>query len=109
MKRALSVADFEKFSPKVMPFEGEWLAALGQPEMSGSWLVYGDPKNGKTSFLLQLCKYLCEFGRVAYNTLEEGLSLSFKNAIQNAGLSSVGGKLILLDKEPIPELKERLR
>ncbi|MGL4908047.1 MAG: ATP-dependent serine protease, partial [Bacteroidales bacterium] len=108
-RRALSVADIEKYKPKVMPFEGEFQASFGQPEMSGSWIIYGDPKNGKTGLALQLCKYLCQYGRVAYDTLEEGLSLSFKSAVLRAGMQGLGGKFAILDKEPIADLRERLK
>lgn len=107
--RAKSVADIYRYNPKVMNFEGPWLDSFGTPEMSGCWLIWGGSGNGKTRFTLKLCKYLTNFGRVAYNGLEEGLSLSFQTAIKNVGMSDVGRRFILLDKEPIPELRTRLR
>lgn len=56
-----------------------------------------------------LCKYLTKFGRVAYNSMEEGDSESMKLAFKRVGMEDVKGKLILLDNEPIEEMKERLR
>lgn len=50
-----------------LPFEGVWHDAFGTPERRGVWFVWGNSGNGKTSFVMQLCKYLCRFGRVAYN------------------------------------------
>lgn len=90
-------------------FEGKWLASFGRPELCGSWLIYGGSGSGKTTFTLTLCKYLSQFGRVAYNPLEQGLSASFRAAWQRTGMAEVGSKIILLNKEPIDELKERLR
>ena len=58
---------------------------------------------------LQLAKFLARFERVAYNSLEEGLSMSMQEAIISVGMAEVSRNFILLDKEPISELKERLR
>jgi len=107
--RAKSVADIIRYNPKVMGFTGQWLDSFGTPELGGCWLIWGNPGNGKTRFTLQLCKYLTNFGRVAYNSLEEGLSLSFQNAIKATGMQSVERRFVLLDKEPVDELLLRLR
>jgi len=90
-------------------FDGEFAASFGTPELKGAWFVWGNSGNGKTSFVLQLCKYLTKFGRVAYNSMEEGDSESFKIACQRERMEEAKRKFILLDKEPIAELKERLR
>jgi hypothetical protein len=92
---------------RTMAFDGEWLAHVGQPERSGSWLIWGNSGNGKTRYALMLGKYLTKFGRVAYNSLEEGISESLKRAVMDTGLVGVR-RFILLDKEPIAELANRL-
>jgi hypothetical protein len=106
--RAKSVAEILKYKPKALPFTGAWFDSFGTPELSGCWLVWGQSGNGKTRFVLQLCKYFAQFGRVAYNSLEEGLSLSFQNAIRAVGMQDVARRFVLLDKEPIEELRLRL-
>lgn len=110
-RRALSIRDIREYQPKVLPFDGDWLQAIGQPELTGSWIVWGGSANGKTRFALQLAKYLCKFGKVAYDSLEEGLSLSMQHAIEQVGFADAEAKrnFILLDKEPIQELIARLR
>lgn len=108
-KRALSVATVLHTKRSLLDFEGPFLAAIGKPELRGTWIVYGLPGSGKTSFSMQLAKYLTRFGRVAYNSLEEGNSHSIKMAFERVNMQEVGGKIILLDAEPITELKERLR
>lgn len=45
---------------------------------------------------------------MAYDSVEEGFSQSIKDAMIRTNMQEVGGKLLLLDKEGIPELKERL-
>lgn len=108
MARALSVAELLSRRRRVMEFEGEWLSMMGQPEMSGSWIVWGASGSGKTRFALRLCKYLTQFGRVAYNSLEEGDSESLARAFDEVGMTEVAKRIILLDGEPIKELSERL-
>ena len=67
--------------------------------------------NGKTRFAFQLAKYLCSFCRVAYNSLEEGLSLSIQDAIAQVGMTDgeVKRNFTLLDKESIADIEVRLR
>jgi len=109
LNRAVSIDQLERMKFNELPFEGEWRALVGEPEISGSWLIWGNSGNGKTRFALQLCKYLAQFCRVAYNSLEEGASKSMKKAFKEVGMSEVKRRVILLDNEPIEELKERLR
>ena len=106
VKRALSVSDIRKYKPVELNFTGAWKASIGTPELCGTWLIWGNSANGKTRFALQLAKYLTNFRRVAYNSLEEGLSKSMKEAIIDTGLNK---NFVLLDKEPVEELKSRLR
>jgi len=107
-KRALSVADILRYKPRVLPFDGPWLDSLGTPELSGCWIIWGNSGSGKTRFALQLCKYLTRFGKVVYNTLEEGLSFSFQKAIVATGMNGVKG-FTALDKMPVPQLSEKLK
>ncbi|MDR1543811.1 MAG: hypothetical protein LBS50_05275 [Prevotellaceae bacterium] len=109
MKQAYSVRKVFDAKFKTAEFDGEWLAAVGYPEMTGSWCIGGMPKNGKTSFALKLAKYLTKFGRVAYDSVEEGLTKSFQNAMLRAGMGEASGKFMLLDREPIEELTARLK
>ncbi|MCT4640413.1 MAG: DNA repair protein RadA [Bacteroidales bacterium] len=108
MSRALSVTNILNYKPNCLPFTGKWLKSFGEPELTGCWLVWGESGNGKTRFVLQLCKYLASMCKVAYNSLEEGLSQSLKTAIIDTGMMDVKRNFLLLDKEPITELIARL-
>ena len=93
-----------------LPFEGAWKALIGEPELTGAWIVWGESGHGKTSFALQLAKYFATLGkRVAYDSLEEGASLSMKKAFMRTGMEEVKRKVILLDAEPIDQLIKRLK
>ena len=109
MAQALSVDQVLRKRRKLMQFDGDWLSCIGKPEIAGTWFIFGNPGNGKTSFALMLCKYLTKFGRVAYNSMEEGNSETMRLAFKRIDLSSCARRVVLLDNEPIMELKERLR
>lgn len=108
-KRALNIRDIQAYKPTVLDFSGEWYDAVGCPELTGSWILWGNSSNGKTSLALQIAKYMSQFARVDYNSLEEGLSLSMQQAIAQVGMGDVGSGFYLLDKEPIKEMVKRLR
>ena len=108
-KRALTIRDIRAYKPNTLEFEGRWLAAIGKPELTGSWLIWGCSSNGKTRFALELAKYLSKFVRVAYDSLEEGLSLSMQRAIEDVGMSDCKRNFVLLDKEDIASLVARLK
>lgn len=109
MGRAVSINDLYNKKRNLLNFTGKWLASFGKPELKGTIFIHGNSGNGKTTFVCMLLKYLSQFGRCAYNSLEEGDSESLKLAFKLVGMHDVKSKVILLDKEKIPELKERLR
>jgi molybdopterin-guanine dinucleotide biosynthesis protein len=92
----------------VLPFSGAWAEAFGQPERTGVWFVWGNSGNGKTSFVMQLCRELARFGKVAYNSLEEGASLTMVNTLRRFNMQEVNRRFVLLDCEPMDELSARM-
>lgn len=106
--RALTVKEILNKKRQTFPFEGRWADAFGQPERTGVWFIWGRSGNGKTSFVMQLIEELCKYDRVAFDSLEEGDSLSMRDKLVRHGLSKVGGRLHLLNAEPIGDLQERL-
>lgn len=109
LKRAVSVTQLYTKKRNLLKMDGEWKALIGEPELMGTWLIWGESGNGKTSFVAQLAKYMTKFGRVAYNSLEEGDSQSMKLAFMRVGMDEVRRKLILLPDESMEDLKIRLR
>lgn len=109
MGRAISNQNVLAARFETADFTGAWLASFGRPELRGTWLIWGDSGSGKTTFTLMLCKYLANFGRVAYDSLEQGLSLSLQRAWERVGMIEAGSNVILLNKEDLPEMTARLR
>lgn len=109
MGRAISNKNVLAAQFETADFDGPFLASFGRPELRGAWLIFGGSGSGKTTFLLMLCKYLCKFRRVAYNSLEQGLSLSLQKAWERVGMEEVGSQIILLNKECMADLRSRLR
>lgn len=108
MGNALSVYQVLKGKPNLMQFEGIWEEAIGHPEMAGSWIIWGQSFNGKTSFAMMLARYLTKFDKVLYNSMEEGASRSIQIALERAEMQDVAKRFNLLEGEDIDELIERL-
>lgn len=109
MKRALNINDIVNYRPETIDLGEEWSVSVGNPELKGSWLVWGNSGNGKTRFALQLAKAFARHVKTVYDSLEEGLSQSMQRAVISCGMSDVSRKFLLLDKEPIEDLSARLK
>ncbi len=110
MARALSNKNVCDANFNVANFDGRWLASIGKPELRGAWIIYGESGSGKTHFALELLAYLTRFvNQGVYNTIEQGMSLSFQNAWLDANMASVGKRVIVYSKVQMAELRERLR
>lgn len=110
MSRALTVENVLDKKFPVFQFEGHWFRACGNPQRGGqTWFISGDTKMGKTTFALMLGKMLTKFGKVDYDTIEEGFCESIKTAYKRVGMEEVKGKFLLLDRVEIPELIERMQ
>lgn len=92
---------------EVFPFEGAWRDAFGQPETTGVWLIWGLSGSGKSTFAAHLAKYLSQWNRVAYNSLEEGTSLTLVRAFQRAGITPEDRNIHLLT-DKMEALEQRL-
>ncbi|MGE0636025.1 MAG: hypothetical protein AB7G44_03550 [Bacteroidia bacterium] len=109
MQRALSVMDILNKKRELLSFEGEWLHSFGRPEVTGAWLIWGGSGHGKTTFVMQLCKYLTRFERVLYDSLEERDGETIKMALLRVNMREVRGRFTLVPGESISDLKNRLR
>ena len=106
--RAYSINQVLQMRKKTFPFTGEWHAAFGEPERVGVWFIWGNSGNGKSSFVMQLCKELCKYAKVGYNSLEEGTALTLKNSLERFNMHEVSRRMAIIDCEPIERMSERL-
>jgi len=92
---------------KTMAFTGKWLDSFGEPPVSGSWIIYGTSGSGKTGFALQLAKYLTNFNRVLYWSLEQGNSKTFQSAWKREKMADCGSDIMVADEETSFEMIEK--
>ena len=108
-RNAKGVREIRSMKFDTLDFDGPWHDAFDIPERRGVWFIWGNSGNGKTSFVMQLCKYLCRFGRVAYNSMEEGACLTMQNTLRRFGMMEVNRRFLLIDNEPIEQLSLRMK
>lgn len=108
LRRVISIDEIMSKKYKDIPFEGAWRNLLGEPEISGAWIIWGQSFNGKTSFSMQLAKELTKYGKVLYNSLEEGARKSMKQSIERNHMQEVKRRFHIV-QEDIETLKVRLR
>lgn len=108
INRAYSVSNVlsKKFHP--LEFSGEWESSLGKPDKAFSAIIYGNTTNGKTEAAIKLAKYLTNFGKVAYDSLEQGLSATIRDALIRNHMEDLENSFMLLDREPFEELLIRM-
>ncbi|MFK2465479.1 ATP-binding protein [Bacteroides fragilis] len=107
-RNAKGVTEILSMKFETLPFEGAWYDAFGTPERRGVWMVWGNTGSGKTSFVMRLCKELCKYGRVVYNSLEEGVCLTTQNTLRRFGMGEVNRRF-LLTCEPLEQLSLRMK
>ena len=88
-------------------FDGAWEDAFSHPETSGVWFVWGNSGNGKTSFILQLIKYLTQFDKVLLDSMEEGTTHTLQESFTRLNMQESQRKLMIV-KENAEELEKRL-
>lgn len=108
MERALSVSELLNKKYKLFDFQGEWKDAFDCPERYGVWFIWGNSGNGKTTFVLELVKYLATFVKVAYNSLEEGAAHTMQKSFRNVGMSEVAKRVMLIQGESIEDTIQRM-
>lgn len=71
-------------------FEGRWHTLLGDTSLNFFCVIHGLPGHGKSTFAIQLAKYLADnFGKTIYISGEEGFSKTFKDKFINSNAASI--------------------
>lgn len=109
MNRATSPKSFVSTKFTIMAIPPKFKGILGEPECSGSWLVYGESFNGKTTFSLELIDQLCTVHKAAYLVLEEGLKMTFQDKVKKSGIVGRGAKIVLWHNETLEDLYQKLK
>jgi thymidine kinase len=93
----MSIKNLLDIVHKVFAFIGEFLEVFGTPERSGTWIIYGAEKNGKTWAALLLAKMLSAFTKVLYISAEQGADLDFVKSVKRAGISHTDKNIHVID------------
>lgn len=102
--RAMSLKTLYSKQYKTLELPAPWCDVFGVPETTGTWIVFGNEKNGKTWFTLMLSDVLAKLGKVLYISAEEGTAKTFQDNCRRAGLDVTQRNFQVIDKAPIHEL-----
>ncbi len=88
-KKAISLKALREKQFDLLSFSGEWEAKMGTPERGFTAAFYGPSGSGKSTEVLRFCDYLAaNFGKVLYNSWEEGISKSIQDTVVKFDLKS---------------------
>ncbi len=89
----VSARDLAKMRFKTIGYNGRFKDVVGDPAVGFHMMVYGKPFQGKSSFVIELCKDLAQLrrGRIAYLALEEGISASMQKKVIDRGADNADG------------------
>lgn len=74
---------------ETIDFQGKWKELIGNPSVGFSMMVFGQPKSGKSTLMLEFAQYLAEnHGNTLYVAIEEGFGYTLKDKIQRVGATS---------------------
>ncbi len=107
MARTLSAKQVLTIKFDTIRLGGGWDECVGEIETTGIWFIWGNSGNGKTSAAVSLCKELSAFGKVLYNSREEGVSLTMQNTLRRYGMGELGSRFQLANMS-LQELDEKI-
>lgn len=107
MARTLSAKQVLTIKFDTIHLGGRWDECVGEIETTGIWFIWGNSGNGKTSAVVSLCKELSAFGKVLYNSREEGVSLTMQNTLRRYGMGELGSRFQLANMS-LQELDEKI-
>lgn len=107
-KRVYTPKDIESKKYECFDWDGEWLSAFGNPAMNSRWFVLGPSASGKSSFVMQLAKKLCEYGPTLYMSYEEGVGMEFQRRLKLMKMNEVQGRFVVTPDDTYKEIMDRL-
>jgi hypothetical protein len=107
--RALTIRNLFDIKHSIFKMDEPWVKAFGEPEDNGLWLIWGQEKNGKTWFTLQLANYLSEIDKVLYISAEEGVSKPFVDTCKRAKIKIDNKNLRFFEYISLEELRDKIK
>jgi molybdopterin-guanine dinucleotide biosynthesis protein len=110
MGKSIGVASLLKKNYPAYELAPEWSAAIGNPEKNFKAIIWGPSGSGKTTFTLRLCKELSRFGRVYYNSAEQGEGKSLQDVVRLVNLADCeAGSIVFGDKDTFEDMMIKLK
>lgn len=109
LKKTVSPAKFSIMTFKTLPFEGIYKEMFGEPEDNFSMIIYGESGSGKTEIEVIIAKEMTKYGKVYFNSNEQGVSKSLQDSFVRNNVHDISGMLQLVDKEDIESMIIRLK
>lgn len=106
--RAYTPRDIAARRYECFDWDGPWLAAFGNPDVSSTWFVMGPSASGKSTFVMQLARRLCAYGPVLYMSYEEGVGMEFQRRLLQQNMNEVQGRFSVATDDTPDELADRL-
>lgn len=107
-KRAYSPKEVLAKTYKTLPWGAKWSGPFGKVPVNETWFISGQSASGKSSFVMQLARELCNYGTVLYLSYEEGISQSFQERVKRERMEEVQGRFRVITDDSYEELVERL-
>lgn len=107
-KRAYSPKEIAVKTYNCIEWEDKWKGPFGSPPVNETWFICGQSASGKSSFVMQLVKRLCQFGRALYLSYEEGISQSFQERTMRFKMNEEQGRFRVVTEDTYDELVARL-
>lgn len=90
-------------------FTPELVAILGEAEKNFKMIVWGQSGNGKSTFVALLCKMLTKYGKVYYNSIEQGEGKSIQDMARHCKLDECEkGSFVIGDRDTFDEMVKKL-
>lgn len=86
----------------------EWTRIIGEPDRNFRMIVWGESGSGKTTFVLKLVGELQKYGKVFYNSIEQGFTKSLQANIETSNITPTDN-IMFGDRLNYEEMIERLR
>jgi energy-coupling factor transporter ATP-binding protein EcfA2 len=90
-------------------FTPELISIIGDAEKNFKMIVWGQSGNGKTTFVANLCKILTAYGKVYYNSVEQGEGKSIQDMARLCKLDQCEkGSFVIGDRDTFDEMVIKL-
>lgn len=110
MGHTIGIDSLLKKKYRTYEFDQELTEILGDMEIGADILVWGKSGHGKTTFVGQITKRFASYGKVYYNSVEQGDSSSFQNMARHVGLSVLPPNTYVVGhKDSYEEMVEKLK